>query len=169
MQKGQIPSRSTNNAINFVNSAEFFPSTTHSGNLELNSKFSNKVNNKFRVSFTDVVDDRGPTGSPFPAVSLQSFNGGPTINFGTEAASSANLLKQRIINFYDAFKYYTGKNAITVGADFDLNKSYNLFMNRALSLYGYNNLALQALLKLAHYRPLWKTVAQSFKKRIFAG
>ncbi|WP_462252881.1 TonB-dependent receptor [Ferruginibacter sp.] len=134
------PGRSTNTTINFVSGAELFPSTTHSGNVELNSKFSNKINNKFRVSFTNVVDDRGPTGDPFPAVSLQSFNGGPSINFGTEAASSANLLKQRIINFYDAFKYYTGKNAITVGADFDYNKSYNLFMNRALSLYGYNNL-----------------------------
>lgn len=134
------PGRSTNNTINFVNGAEFFPSTTHSGNVELNTKFSNKMNNKFRASFTDVVDDRGPTGDPFPAVSLQGFNGGPTINFGTEAASSANLLKQRIINFYDAFKIYKGKNAITIGADVDLNKSYNLFMNRAYSLYGYNNL-----------------------------
>jgi hypothetical protein len=134
------PNRSTANAINFVNGGEFFPSRTHSGNVELNTKFTNKINNKFRVSFTDVVDDRGSTGSPFPAVTLQAFNGGPTINFGTETASSANLLKQRIINFYDAFKFYAGKNAITIGADFDLNKSYNLFMNRALSLYGYNNL-----------------------------
>ncbi|RYY46064.1 MAG: TonB-dependent receptor [Chitinophagaceae bacterium] len=134
------PGRSTNNSINFTNGAEFFPSVTHSGNAELNTKFSNKMNNKFRVSFTNVVDDRGPTGDPFPAVSLQSFNGGPSINFGTEAASSANLLKQTIINFYDAFKYYTGRHALTVGADVDFNKSYNLFMNRAFSLYGYNNL-----------------------------
>ncbi|MBC7934759.1 MAG: TonB-dependent receptor [Rhizobacter sp.] len=134
------PGRSTNNSINFTSGAEFFPSTTHSGNAELNTKFSNKMNNKFRVSFTNVVDDRGPTGTPFPAVTLQQFNGGPTINFGTEAASSANLLKQTIINFYDAFKYYAGKHALTVGADIDFNKSYNLFMNRAFSLYGYNNL-----------------------------
>ncbi len=134
------PGRSTANSINFVNSGELFPSITHSGNVELNSKFTNKVNNKFRVSFTNVVDDRGSVGALFPAVSLQTFNGGPSINFGTEAASSANLLKQRIINFYDAFKFYVGKSAITVGADIDFNKSYNLFMNRALGLYGYNNL-----------------------------
>lgn len=134
------PGRSTANTINFENSAEFFPSATHSGNAELNTKFSNKVNNKFRVSFTDVVDDRGPTGDPFPAVTLQTFNGGPTINIGTEAASSANLLKQRIINFYDAFKFFSGKHSFTAGADIDFNKSYNLFMNRAFSLYGYNNL-----------------------------
>ena len=134
------PGRSTNTFINFENGAEFFPSKTHSGNAELNTKFSNKMNNKFRVSFTNVVDDRGPTGTPFPAVTLQSFNGGPTISFGSEAASSANLLKQTIINFYDAFKLYAGKNAITIGADVDFNKSYNLFMNRAFGLYGYNNL-----------------------------
>ncbi len=131
------PGRSTGTNINFVNSAEFFPSTTHSGNLELNTKFSNKVNNKFRVSMTDVVDDRGPKGNPFPSVQIVTYNGGPNINFGTETASSANLLKQRILNFYDAFKIYVGKNAITVGADIDFNKSYNLFLNRAFSAYTY--------------------------------
>ncbi|HEX2684631.1 MAG TPA: TonB-dependent receptor, partial [Ferruginibacter sp.] len=134
------PSRSTQNSINFVSGAEFFPSTTHSGNIELNTKFSNKLNNKLRVSITDVVDDRGPTGQPFPNVQIASYDGGPTLNFGTEAASSANLLKQRILNFYDAFKFYYGKNAITVGADIDFNKSYNLFMNRAYSAYIYSAL-----------------------------
>lgn len=132
------PGRSTNANINFVNSAEFFPSTTHSGNLELNTKFSDKTNNKLRISATDVVDDRGPTGSPFPNVQIVSYNGGPAINFGTEAASSANLLKQRIINFYDAFKIYAGKHAISIGADIDFNKSFNLFMNRAYGAYIYS-------------------------------
>jgi hypothetical protein len=134
------PGRSTATNINFINSAEFFPSTTHSGNLELNTKFSNKMNNKFRVSITDVVDDRGPKGSPFPNVQIVSYDGGPALNFGTETASSANLLKQRILNFYDAFKFYTGKNAITIGADIDFNKSYNLFMNRAYGAYIYSAL-----------------------------
>ena len=102
----------------------------------MNSKLSNKANNKFRVSFTDVVDDRGPKGSPFPNVSISSYDGGPTIAFGTEPASSANLLKQRIINFYDAFKFYKGNHAISVGADIDFNKSYNLFHEQGLqSLY----------------------------------
>ncbi|MEO6253001.1 MAG: TonB-dependent receptor [Ferruginibacter sp.] len=140
------PGRSTQTNINFVNSAEFFPSTTHSGNLELNTKFSNKVNNKFRASITDVVDDRGPTGQPFPNVQIVSYDGGPALNFGTETASSANLLKQRILNFYDAFKFYVGKNAITVGADIDFNKSYNLFMNRAYGAYIYSALGTGATL-----------------------
>lgn len=134
------PGRSSNSSINFTNGAEFFPSTTHSGNAELNTKFSNKLNNKLRVSVTDVVDDRGPTGSPFPRVTISGFNGGPSFNFGTEAASSANLLKQRILNFYDVLKFYKGKHQFSLGADVDFNKSYNLFINRSFGQYTYGSL-----------------------------
>ncbi|MEJ7611418.1 MAG: carboxypeptidase regulatory-like domain-containing protein [Ferruginibacter sp.] len=138
------PSRSSYNGssgtINFTNNAEVFPSISHSGNIELNSKFSNTMNNKFRISITDVVDDRRIAGNPFPAVFIGSFNGGPSFNFGSEAPSTANLLEQRILNFYDAFKYYTGKHAFTLGADIDLNKSYNLFINRNFGSYTYSTL-----------------------------
>ncbi|MEO6729753.1 MAG: TonB-dependent receptor [Ferruginibacter sp.] len=134
------PSRSTNANINFVNGAEFFPSVTHSGNIELTTKFSNNSNNKFRASITDVVDDRNVYGTPFPNVQIVSYNGGPNLNFGSEVSSSANLLKQRILNFYDAFRIYMGKHSITLGADIDFNKSYNLFMNRNLGAYIYSSL-----------------------------
>jgi len=134
------PGRSSNNAIQFTNGAEYFPSTTHSGNAELNTKFSNKANNKIRLSFTDVVDDRDITGTPFPRVVINSFNGGPSLNFGSETASAANLLKQRVINVYDAFKYFTGDHSFTFGADLDFNSSYNLFINRSYGEYTYSNL-----------------------------
>jgi Carboxypeptidase regulatory-like domain len=83
-------------SIAFTNGAQLFPSITQSGNIELNSKFTNTINNKFRVSITDVNDDRGFVGTPFPTVSLSAFNGGPSYTFGSEAASSANVLKQNI-------------------------------------------------------------------------
>lgn len=145
------PARSTYNGttsggsnINFINSAEIFPSTTHSGNIELNTKFSNKMNNKFRISGTDVVDDRTFRGSPFPNVQIVGYDNGPNINFGSETASGANLLKQRIINFYNSFKFYSGKHAVSIGADIDLNKSYNLFINRNFGAYIYNILGTGA-------------------------
>ncbi len=127
-------------SIAFTNGAQFFPSITNSGNLELNSKFSNTKNNKFRVSFTDVNDDRGFVGDPFPTITLAAFNGGPSYTVGSEAASAANVLKQRIVNFYDAFKLYAGKHALTFGADLDFNKSYNLFINRNFSNWSYSSL-----------------------------
>ncbi len=131
------PGRSSANTINFNNGAQLFPSITHSGSIELNTKFSNKSNNKFRVSFTDVNDDRGFTGNPFPSV--QIFDGTASINFGSEAASSANLLKQRTINFFDVYKKYIGKHSLSAGIDVDLYKAYNLFVNRSFGAYTFSN------------------------------
>jgi hypothetical protein len=133
------PSRSSSTAINFVSGAEVFPSTTHSGTVELNSRISNRTNNKFRASFTDVVDDRGVYGDPFP--NIQIFDGPvASINLGSELSSGANLLKQRIINFYDAFKLNAGKHGFTFGLDIDMNKTYNLFINRNLGYWNYASL-----------------------------
>ncbi len=138
------PNRSSYNgstgSIAFVNGSQFFPSTTHSGNIELNSKFNNKVNNKFRASITDVNDDRGALGDPFPSISIAAYNGGPSYTIGSEVSSTANLLKQRIINLYDVLKFYTGKHAFSIGADIDINKSYNLFINRNYGVYTYSAL-----------------------------
>jgi hypothetical protein len=131
-------------SIAFTNGAQFFPSITNSGNLELNSKFNNTTNNKFRVSITDVNDDRSFVGNPFPAISIAAFNGGPSYTLGSEASSSANILKQNILNIYDAFKFYKGKNAFTIGADIDLNKSYNLFLNQNFGLWTYSALGAGA-------------------------
>jgi hypothetical protein len=132
------PNVSSRTAINFVNGAEFFPSVTHSGGAELNTKFSNRSNNLLRVSFTNVLDDRGPTGQDFPSVTI--FDGAGTIFFGSETASSANYLKQNILNVYDAFKLTAGKHNFTIGTDNDFNSTYNLFINRAFGAYQYNSL-----------------------------
>lgn len=132
------PGRSSANAINFYNGAQLFPSLTHSGSLELNTRFSNKSNNKFRVSFTDVNDDRGFTGNPFPNVTI--FDGPANINFGNEASSTGNVLNQRTINFFDVYRTYKGKHSISAGFDVDLYKAYNLFINRAHGFYQFNSI-----------------------------
>lgn len=129
------PSRSSVSSINFDRNAEFFPSTTHSGSVELNSRFTSTLNNKFRVNYTNVVDDRNPVGNPFPTVTIRDGGTANLINFGGEAASSANLLKQDILNLYDALRWVKGKHNLTAGFDIDLNKTFNLFMNRGWGAY----------------------------------
>src|SRR5215217_2209673 len=89
------PTRSASN-INFTNNAEFYPSVQNSGTVELNSRFTNRINNKLRLSYTNVVDDRAIVGTPFPAVTIRDINGA-NINFGSEISSGANLLKQDIL------------------------------------------------------------------------
>jgi hypothetical protein len=132
------PPRSSSSAINFFNSAEFFPSTTQSATAELNTKLSNTVTNLLRLSLTGVKDDRGVTGKDFPNVSIR--DGAGTIVFGSEISSTANLLKQSIYNLYDAVKFNLGKHVLTAGTDNDFNDTYNLFINRNFGFYEYNNL-----------------------------
>ncbi|MBL7726909.1 MAG: TonB-dependent receptor, partial [Dinghuibacter sp.] len=103
-----------------------------------NLKVSNRANNKARITFTNVVDDRGFIGDPFPGVTI--FDGTASLNFGNEAASTANRLEQNIINIFDVYKIYRGKHTISFGTDIDLNKTYNLFINRNFGLYQYNNI-----------------------------
>lgn len=132
------PGRSSANAINFYNGAQLFPSITHSGSAELNSKFSNKSNNKFRVSFTNVNDDRGFTGNPFPGI--QIFDGPANINLGNEISSTGNVLKQNVVNLFNVYRTYVGKHSLSGGVDIDFNKIYNLFINRAHGFYQFNSI-----------------------------
>ncbi|HEY1112514.1 MAG TPA: carboxypeptidase regulatory-like domain-containing protein, partial [Chitinophagaceae bacterium] len=129
------PSRSSANSINFVSGGEFFPSVQHSGTAEFNSRFTNKINNKFRASYTNVVDNRDPVGTAFPAVAIRDALG--TINIGSEFSSMANLLEQDILNLYDAFKYNTGRHVVTAGFDIDINKTYNQFLQNNFGSYEY--------------------------------
>jgi outer membrane receptor for ferrienterochelin and colicin len=133
------PSRSSTTAINFFNGAEFFPSVTHSGTAELNTRFANNKTNLLRATYTRVRDDRAITGSPFPNVSIRD---GSNINivFGSEISSTANLLKQSIFNIYDAFKLNLNKHSFTFGTDNDFTSTYNLFINRNFGFYEYNSL-----------------------------
>jgi len=133
------PSRSSATAINFINGGEFFPSVTNSATAELNSRLSGSNSNLLRVSFTRVRDDRGAQGMPFPNVSIRD---GSNINivFGSEISSTANLLKQSVLNLYDAFKHTSGIHNLTFGTDNDFSSSYNLFINRAFGFYEYNSL-----------------------------
>ena len=129
------PSRSATN-INFISGGEFFPSVQNSGTVELNSRFTNRANNKLRISYTNVVDDRNPVGQPFPNVSIRDINNANII-IGSDISSSANLLKQDILNLYDAFKFTAGRHVLTAGFDIDINKTYNLFINRNFGFYEY--------------------------------
>lgn len=138
------PGRSSANTINFFNGAEFFPSTTHSGTAELNTRISNSSSNLLRLSFTRVVDDRAVTGKEFPNVSIRDGSAsGSNFNIvlGSEISSTANLLKQSVINLYDVYKLNKGSHNFSFGTDNDFNKSYNLFMNRNFGFYEYNSLA----------------------------
>jgi Carboxypeptidase regulatory-like domain/TonB dependent receptor len=121
------PSRSSVNTISFENGSQLFESVTNSTSLELNSRFGNKFSNNLVVAYTNVADDRDPSGNPFPTVQIQDGTNGQSIFFGAEGASTANLLDQKTLTITDNFEINTGINKITIGTHNEFSQSKNVF------------------------------------------
>ncbi len=131
------PSSSSNTAINFANNGVYFPSTTNSTALELKSNWNNFSNNLI-AGYTSVRDQRDPMGANFPA--LMIFDGTGTIYAGSEPYSTANQLDQDILTITDNFSAYFGAHNVTFGVNYELSKTYNLFMRKAFGEYRFSSI-----------------------------
>jgi hypothetical protein len=135
-----ISNSRSSTALRFYNNGIFFPSTTNSSGLELNSILSNNISNQLSLGFTRVVDDRDPIGDPFPTV-LINLSGGRSITLGSEYSSVANKLTQNIYSLTDDVTLFKGKHTITFGTHNELYSFYNLFVQNIFGSYAYNSLA----------------------------
>ena len=125
------------NSINFLNSSESFNSVTNSTALELNSVLGSTMSNNLVLSYTNVNDDRDPTGDPFPFVEI--IDGTGSINFGSELFSTANLLKQDIFTIRNNFELYSGKHTFLIGGSYEYYNVANLFLAFNYGQYEYNS------------------------------
>ena len=132
-------SASSSTRVNFYNNGVLYPNKTNSLSAELKSAFKSGASNKFLFTYTDVIDDRSQIGDPFPRVTIN--DGAGQMVFGSEEFSTSNLLKQRNINFLDYFKFNVNKHAFTVGVDYELSRSYNVFIRQNFGSYQFGSLA----------------------------
>ena len=131
--------RGFDDEINFSNNGVYFPSTTNSSALELNTRFSNSISNNLILGFTSVTDDRGSLGQDFPTVTI--FDGADgEINFGTEPFSTGNILKQKIFTITDNLKVYKGKHTLTIGTHNEFYDIFNLFVRQNYGVYEFDGL-----------------------------
>ncbi|MGB3774280.1 MAG: TonB-dependent receptor, partial [Leeuwenhoekiella sp.] len=129
---------SNGGSINFFNGSQNFESVTNSTALELSSRIGDQFSNNLILGYTSVNDDRGFIGDPFPRVQIQ--DGSSSINFGTEAFSTANLLEQRNFTITDNFEIYAGRHTITVGTNNEFSSSKNVFFRQNFGEYRFSNL-----------------------------
>ncbi len=127
------------NTINFSNNGIYFPSTTNSTALELNSRFGNNLSNNLILGYTTVLDDRDGFGD-FPYLYIED-GGSNVIRMGTEEFSTGNNLDQKIFTLTDNFKIYRGSHTITVGTHNEFYKIYNLFIRQNYGTYRFASLA----------------------------
>lgn len=129
--------RSSSGTINFSNNGVFFPSTTNSFALELNSRFSNNLSNNLIIGYTTVLDDRDPIGMDFPRVVIDDGDG--RIQFGSEEFSTANLLDQKIFTITNNLKIYKGNHTITVGTHNEFYNIRNIFIRQNFGSYDWDS------------------------------
>ena len=133
-------SASSSTRVNFYNNGVLYPNKTNSLSAELRSNFKNGITNKMLFTLTDVTDDRSQIGAAFPRVIINDGSSSNQITFGSENFSAANLLKQTNKNFLDYIKFNINKHSLTLGIDYELSKSYNVFIRDNFGTYTYNSL-----------------------------
>ena len=127
--------------INFYNNGYQFPNTTSTYTAELRSSLKGNATNRLLVTFTNVIDNRDPIGTPFPRVSITDGTGnGNGYIIGTENFSTGNFLQQKNWTFYDAYKFSHANHSFTLGFDFLLSNANNVFIRDLYGRYTYASL-----------------------------
>lgn len=83
---------------------------------ELNTKFSNRINNKLQFGYSALRDFRASLGgSDFPLVDILNPQSQTATSFGYEPFTYNNRLYSNITQLSDVITFYAGKHEITAG------------------------------------------------------
>ena len=130
----------SNSTAGYLNASDYqydFVSKTNTFTAELNSSFSEKINNQFQASYVSVRDHRDPKGIA-PMIQIKNVGGG-TLCLGTERSSTANSLNQDIFSFTDNLNWYVNNHTLTFGTHGEYYKFKNLFIQDNYGTYYFNN------------------------------
>ncbi|SUB77108.1 TonB-dependent receptor [Porphyromonas macacae] len=131
------------NALRFNDNGYTMVNKTHSIVGELNSRFSDKVQNELRLSYTRVRDHRDFSGPRVPYTKIELTKTGDdtrSIEFGTERYSTANALDQDIYSLTDNLTFIAGNHTIVLGTHNEFFHMKNLFIRENFGSYVYRSL-----------------------------
>ncbi len=108
---------------------------------ELNTKLSNRLNNKLQVGYTALRDFRNAlTSKEFPMVDILDGNGKPFTSFGYELYTYGNKLNTDVYQLNDNLSIYAGKHEISVGLQSSFKKYLNGFSPNYEGVFRFNSL-----------------------------
>ncbi len=110
---------------------------------ELNTRFSNRANNKLQIGYTALRDFRASlSGSKdFPLVDIMNGQNQTYTSFGYEPFTYNNKLNTDIFQFSDIFTFYKGAHEITAGTQNFIKKFQNGFAPNYNGYFRFNTLA----------------------------
>ncbi len=128
----------------FSNSIYSQDNIVNSFSLDLNSKISDKISNKFLSTYTNIQDVRGSNSSPFPFIDIMNgvTEGGqqilePYISAGYELFTWNNGVNNNIFNVIDNITFYLSSHKITAGLSFEHQMANNSYMRNGTGYYRY--------------------------------
>jgi outer membrane receptor for ferrienterochelin and colicin len=125
--------------IHFSNGGYSLLTRNWSASLEWKSRIGRNASNRLLLTYTNVKDDRGPSGQPFPNVRV--YDGIGSVVFGTDISSTVNLLTQQNWILSDKWNINTGRHTLGWGVDAAYHRIYNAFIQNAFGSYSYGSLA----------------------------
>jgi hypothetical protein len=125
--------------MHFSNSNYFQENNFYSYQLELTSKFSNRVGNVLRASSNRQDEPRSTNSGVFPFVDILK-DGQPFTSFGYEPFSFGNLREVEILSVLDNVTLTLGKHNILAGGQVEFSKTRNGFNPLGQSYYRFASL-----------------------------
>jgi outer membrane receptor protein involved in Fe transport len=115
--------------LQFENSGYQINNKIQSYLVEMNSRFSDNVTNKFQIGYTHFDDFRNPKSEPMPAFRIQDGNFSNYIVAGHEPFSINNTLDQKVYQITNNMNISKGDHNYTIGFSFEkfeFDNSFNL-------------------------------------------
>ena len=135
-------------ALPFESARYFQEQNFMSAAAELNTRFNNRTNNMFRVTWSHQHEPRSYVGSEtaFPTVDILSTNevtGSDNTaiftTFGPDPFTYGNLRDVQTVIATDEVSYITGMHTMTGGLQFEWNRTKNGFMQGGAGWYIYDS------------------------------
>lgn len=106
---------------------------------ELNSSFSQNVQNKLLVTYTHIRDARSYNGDAFPYVDIYK-DGKQYMTLGTEIFTPFNEVENNVFSLVDNVNVSLGDHYLTAGISFERQYFMNSYLRGPLGYYRYDSM-----------------------------
>ena len=130
--------RISDKAFSFRNSCYGIESTVWSFTSELNSRFSNTLQNRMLFTYSDINDPhRTSKSSPFPFIDILKEKDMPFMSAGYELFTWKTNTTNNVLNFQDHLTWALGTHRLIGGLNLEYQKVGNAFMRFGTGYYKY--------------------------------
>ena len=143
-----VDGRMSKSSMSFANSMYSMKNLVNTWSLDLNSRLSDKLNNQFLFTYSQLNDIRGTNSEEFPFIDIKDGDlmedGIGTNNYmalGYELFTWNNAVHNTVANVKDDLTWYLGKHKVTAGANFEYQMADNQYMRNGTGYYRYESLS----------------------------